>query len=244
MRSARRVSVLSCSLCFRPSNLRDSGIRGAGRLELQLRRAKERIDVHRGGFIPDYLELLEYIWSTSPSRNEESVSKCSRAVSHARSLSVHARDGWSTRAAPSRRPRRRTRTDLRFRSLAEKRVCAYSPPAGEPFGGPSAQPPHNKGPTRGVRTCPHWARREDRRVLQRSEDARRGFVALPGRCWRLGYSRQVQATDRRETPLWTGRWFSPRGALGMARASAELPDNTVAVTFADAVDDERASPRN
>jgi hypothetical protein len=30
----------------------------------------------------------------------------------------------------------------------------------------------------------------------------------------------------------------------MIRASAELPDNTVPVTFADAVDDERASPRN
>ena len=134
--------------------------------------------------------------------------------SHARSLSVHARDAWSTRAAPSRRPRRRTRTDLRFRSLAEKRVCAYSPPAGEPFGGPSAQPPHNKGPTRGVRTCPHWVRREDRKVLQRSEDARRGFVAVPGRCWRLGYSRQVQATDRRETPSLDRALVLAEGRIG------------------------------
>jgi hypothetical protein len=30
----------------------------------------------------------------------------------------------------------------------------------------------------------------------------------------------------------------------MVRASAELPDNMVAVTFANAVDDERALPRN
>jgi hypothetical protein len=38
-----------------------------------------------------------------------------------------------------------------------------------------------------------------------------GFVAEPGRCWRMVYSRQLQATHCRAVPLWTGRWFSPRG---------------------------------
>ena len=38
-----------------------------------------------------------------------------------------------------------------------------------------------------------------------------GFVADPGRCWQMVYSRQLQATHCTETPSWTGRWFTPKG---------------------------------
>jgi hypothetical protein len=38
-----------------------------------------------------------------------------------------------------------------------------------------------------------------------------GFIAEPGRCWRMVYSGLMQATHCREAPAWTGRWFSPRG---------------------------------
>ena len=38
-----------------------------------------------------------------------------------------------------------------------------------------------------------------------------GFVAQPDQCWRMVYSHQLQATHCRETPSWTGRWFSPKG---------------------------------
>ena len=38
-----------------------------------------------------------------------------------------------------------------------------------------------------------------------------GFIAEPGRCWRMVYSHQLQATHCREAPAWTGRWFSPKG---------------------------------
>ena len=38
-----------------------------------------------------------------------------------------------------------------------------------------------------------------------------GFMAEPARCWRMVYGSQLQATHCRETPSWTGRWFSPRG---------------------------------
>ena len=38
-----------------------------------------------------------------------------------------------------------------------------------------------------------------------------GFIAVAGRCWRMVYSKQLQATHYRGTPSWTGRWLSPRG---------------------------------
>ena len=38
-----------------------------------------------------------------------------------------------------------------------------------------------------------------------------GFIAEPSRCWRMVYSKQLQATHCRGAPSWTGRWFSPRG---------------------------------
>jgi hypothetical protein len=38
-----------------------------------------------------------------------------------------------------------------------------------------------------------------------------GFIAQPGRCWQMIYSRQLQATHCDEPPSWTGRWFTPRG---------------------------------
>jgi len=39
----------------------------------------------------------------------------------------------------------------------------------------------------------------------------RSFIAQPGRCFRLVYSAQLQATHCREEPSWTGRWFNLRG---------------------------------
>jgi hypothetical protein len=36
-----------------------------------------------------------------------------------------------------------------------------------------------------------------------------GFTVDPGRCWRMVYSKQLQATHCAEPPSWTGRWFSP-----------------------------------
>jgi hypothetical protein len=38
-----------------------------------------------------------------------------------------------------------------------------------------------------------------------------GFIAQPGECWQMIYSKQMQATHCRETPSGTGRWFSPTG---------------------------------
>ncbi len=38
-----------------------------------------------------------------------------------------------------------------------------------------------------------------------------GFIAEPGRCWQMIYSRQLQATHCHEEPSWTGRWFTPNG---------------------------------
>jgi hypothetical protein len=38
-----------------------------------------------------------------------------------------------------------------------------------------------------------------------------GFVAQPDQCWRMVYSRQLQATHCQDNPTWTGRWFSPKG---------------------------------
>jgi len=38
-----------------------------------------------------------------------------------------------------------------------------------------------------------------------------GFVAGPGRCWRMLYSGQAVEEGCHERPAWTGRWFSPRG---------------------------------
>ena len=38
-----------------------------------------------------------------------------------------------------------------------------------------------------------------------------GFIAEAGRCWRMVYSQQMQATHCGQTPTYTGRWFSPRG---------------------------------
>ena len=38
-----------------------------------------------------------------------------------------------------------------------------------------------------------------------------GFIAEPGRCWQMVYSRQLQATHCHERPSWTGRWFTPKG---------------------------------
>ena len=38
-----------------------------------------------------------------------------------------------------------------------------------------------------------------------------GFMAEPSRCWAMIYDRNLQSTHCRETPSWTGRWFSPKG---------------------------------
>ena len=38
-----------------------------------------------------------------------------------------------------------------------------------------------------------------------------GFIAEAGRCWRMVYDHNIQATHCDEPPPWTGRWRSPRG---------------------------------
>ncbi|HXN63237.1 MAG TPA: hypothetical protein VN886_22530 [Acidimicrobiales bacterium] len=42
-------------------------------------------------------------------------------------------------------------------------------------------------------------------------DRHPGFTVEPGRCWAFVYSKQMQAAHCTETPIWTGRWFSPKG---------------------------------
>jgi hypothetical protein len=42
-------------------------------------------------------------------------------------------------------------------------------------------------------------------------DACPGFMAEPGRCWRLMYSQQLQSTHCAGRPTWTGRYFTPKG---------------------------------
>jgi hypothetical protein len=37
-----------------------------------------------------------------------------------------------------------------------------------------------------------------------------GFLSEVGRCWRMVYSHQLQATHCTGTPAYTGRWFSPK----------------------------------
>jgi hypothetical protein len=48
-------------------------------------------------------------------------------------------------------------------------------------------------------------------MMPQPGDVHPGFVAEPGRCWRLVYSRQLQATHCSAAPAWTGRWRSPKG---------------------------------
>ena len=42
-------------------------------------------------------------------------------------------------------------------------------------------------------------------------DVHPGFLAEAGRCWRLVYSEQLQATHCVGSPAWTGRWLRPKG---------------------------------
>jgi hypothetical protein len=42
-------------------------------------------------------------------------------------------------------------------------------------------------------------------------DVSPGFIAEAGRCWRMVYDHNLQATRCAEPPAWTGRWRSPRG---------------------------------
>ena len=45
----------------------------------------------------------------------------------------------------------------------------------------------------------------------RPGDRSPGFTADVSRCWAMVYDRNLQSTHCHETPLWTGRWFAPRG---------------------------------
>ena len=38
-----------------------------------------------------------------------------------------------------------------------------------------------------------------------------GFIAEAGRCWRMVYDHNGQATHCAEASAWTGRWRSPKG---------------------------------
>ena len=40
-----------------------------------------------------------------------------------------------------------------------------------------------------------------------------GFIAEPSWCWAMVHSKQMQATHCREHPIYTGRWFSPKGDM-------------------------------
>ena len=62
-------------------------------------------------------------------------------------------------------------------------------------------------------TGPDATRRYPRPVDRMPEpgDVSPGFIAEAGRCWRMLYDKQLQATHCDERPRWTGRWFSPRG---------------------------------
>ena len=48
-------------------------------------------------------------------------------------------------------------------------------------------------------------------LLPRPGDPCPGFKAEPGRCWRMVYDRNLHAPHCRESPAWTGRWFSAKG---------------------------------
>ena len=39
-------------------------------------------------------------------------------------------------------------------------------------------------------------------------DVSPGFIAEAGRCWRMVYDRNFQATHCAEPPAWSGRWRS------------------------------------
>ena len=56
-----------------------------------------------------------------------------------------------------------------------------------------------------------------------------GFVAQPGECWQMIYDGHLQATHCRETPCWTGRWFSPKGGDRWWRVWA-CPDHIEGLT--------------
>jgi hypothetical protein len=58
---------------------------------------------------------------------------------------------------------------------------------------------------------PCRAERDNRGVPLRAGDNCPGFMAEPGRCWRMVYDHNLQATHCIERPSWTGRWFSPKG---------------------------------
>ena len=54
-------------------------------------------------------------------------------------------------------------------------------------------------------------------------DVSPGFIAEAGRCWRMLYDRNLQATHCDERPGWTGRWRSPGarplvGRVGVSRS--------------------------
>ena len=42
-------------------------------------------------------------------------------------------------------------------------------------------------------------------------DLHRGFFIAPGRCFRMGYSDQLQATHCYEKPAWKGIWKDRKG---------------------------------
>jgi hypothetical protein len=51
----------------------------------------------------------------------------------------------------------------------------------------------------------------DAATMPTAGDVSPGFIAEAGRCWRMVYDHNFQATHCDERPAWTGRWRSPRG---------------------------------
>ena len=63
-------------------------------------------------------------------------------------------------------------------------------------------------PTAGSGIWPAW---DNQGMPPRPGDLSPGFMAQPGRWWRMVYDHNLQSTHCTDQPTFTGRWFSPRG---------------------------------
>jgi hypothetical protein len=86
-----------------------------------------------------------------------------------------------------------------------------------------ASPGPGVSPIAGSGIPPAW---DNRRLPPCPGDPCPGFTAEPGRCWRMVYSKQLQATHCAGAPSWTGRWFSPRGDRWFRVGLSESPRGT------------------
>jgi hypothetical protein len=52
------------------------------------------------------------------------------------------------------------------------------------------------------------------------------FVPQPGRCFRMVYSRQLQATHCRQPPAWKGQWRDAKGTWYVEACRTHAPKVT------------------